>query len=759
MNSISTSLSTHQQALLLDVHALLMTENAHRDVLLQRLCELLQASLAFPLVWAGLLNDGGELETLAAAGAEAGAEGEGRTAVGSVIRHIGGLRGEPLALRCVRTGQAVFSERAQSELPFPLVSGSALYLPFKRDDEVQGVLCLGAPCGHLFPETEQILLDLVARHTGFALAMLARFSAANRAEERLKLAAAVFDHALEGIFITDAQGRILAANPAVCRITGYDTAELIGQTPRLFRSERHDQAFYEAFWQGLETQGFWQGEIWNRRRNGEEFPEMLSVSAIRDDAGRPVQYVSLLVDISAQKEVEARLAHRAHHDDLTGLPNRAMFKEFLTHALARAHREQHTMALLYLDVDHFKYINDTLGHHEGDTLLRAVATRLLACLRKDDVVARLGGDEFAVALCEITHMQDASLVAGKILDAMAEPLHLAGQEVSISVSVGISLFPDDGEGLDALLRNADNAMYHAKEKGRNGIQFYRPEMSARSSERLALGSALKKALERNEFSLAYQPLIAADDGRCVGVEVLLRWHGAEGVVSPARFIPVAEETGDIVDIGAWVLRTACIQGQAWRAQGLDGLKLAVNLSARQLRERGLIAMVGTALEHTGFPPGSLEIEITESVAMQSVDNTGPILSALKEMGVRLSIDDFGTGYSSLAYLGQYPLDVLKLDASFVQRIGGDGRYEAIVRAVIAMAGNLDLSLVAEGVETSAQKDFLQRNGCDILQGYYLGHPMPAAEFEKWLANWQGWLRHDPGTTGPTPVTVMAVQHL
>ena len=751
MNSLSAGLSTRFQAVLLDVHALLMTEDPHRDTLLQRLCGLLEQSMAYPLVWAGLLDDTGGLDILAAAGAGGG----GQVAIGAVIRHAGGLRGEPLALRCVRTGQAAFSERARAEPPFPLASGGALYLPLEREGQISGVLGISVPSGYLFREMERPLLDMVARHTGFALGMLDRFSQANRLEERLKLAATVFDHALEGIFITDAQGRILAANPAVCRITGYDASELIGQTPRLFRSQRHDQAFYEAFWKNLETNGFWQGEIWNRRRDGEEFPEMLSVSAIRDEAGRPVQYVSLLVDISAQKEVEARLAHRAHHDELTGLPNRAMFKEFLTHGLAHARREQYSLAVLFLDVDHFKYINDTLGHHEGDALLQAVAGRLLACLRTEDVVARLGGDEFAVALCEITHMQDAALVAQKILDAMAEPLHLAGREVSISVSVGISLFPDDGESLDTLLRNADNAMYHAKEKGRNGIQFYRPEMSARSSERLALGNALKKALERDEFFLVYQPQIAAGDGRCVGVEVLLRWHTAEGVMSPARFIPVAEETGDIVDIGAWVLRTACAQGQAWRAQDLNGLRLAVNLSARQLRERGLIAMVGAALEQTGFPPDSLEIEITESVAMQSVDNTGPILAALKDMGVRLSIDDFGTGYSSLAYLGQYPLDALKLDASFVQRIGGDDRNEAIVRAVIAMAGNLDLSLVAEGVETAEQMDFLQSNGCDLLQGYYLGRPMSAGEFEAWLAGWQGWPGHAAGKIGLSHEAVLA----
>jgi len=718
-------LSPFHQSLLLELLTRCMCEDAQPQPVMDDLCAMLHDRLGYRLVWIAMVDDAGMLAVTAAAGPPA----QTAALVGTALQRARGRRGETQSHRCLRTGARVMVRHAVAELPAPAGPGALAVLPLTSANRTDGVLGVLADPDHEFAADELELLDRVAQHAAFALTMLRRFAAASEALAHQKLAAAVFEYAMEGILITDLDGHILAVNPAACRITGYAREELVGATPAVLKSGRHEQAFYDDFWRTLHQNGNWRGEIWNRRKNGEVYPELLCVSAIHSDEGRVVRYVALLVDISRQKAIEAQLERKANHDELTGLPNRGQFQGYLGRLLARARRDHSRVAVLFLDLDGFKYINDTLGHDEGDVLIRTVAARLLGGLRSEDMVARLGGDEFTVVLPGIAHLQDAATVARKLLEALVEPVTLSGGEVHVTASVGIAVFPEDGDTAEILLRRADNAMYSAKDMGCNTVQFYRPEMDVRSGERFTIGSALKHAIERGDLFLAYQPQIDVRCGRMVGVEALLRWRHQGELVSPARFIPVAEETGLIVAIGEWVLRTACVQGRAWQARGLHGLRMSVNLSARQFRERRLLAMIGTVLDDTGFPAPQLDVEITESLAMGNAISTGHVLEALKQMGVGVAIDDFGTGYSSLAYLGQYPLDTLKIDQSFVQAIGREPRMESIIRAVIAMARTLGLNLVAEGAETEAQVNFLREAGCDVVQGFFLGEPMPSADFE------------------------------
>lgn len=722
------SLSVPLHGLLLEVHTALTAEHGRSEQVLQDLCDRLAAGAGYPLVWAALATAGGDLEILAVAGSLPACE----QLPGLIVPRSRGKRGESMLFKCLRSGETLQAKQAAAELPVSLPPGPLLLAPLKTSRAELGVIGAQRLDEQSFPATECHLLALVASHAACSLDMLQRCRDATETANRLRLAATVFDHALEGIFITDPDARILAANPSACRITGYGERELIGETPRLFRSGRQAPEFYAGFWRELKARGSWHGEIWNRRKNGDVFPEILSVSAIRNNSGEIVQYVALLVDISAQKAVEAQLQYKAHHDELTGLSNRVQFKEYLARTLAHARRESFKLAVLFIDLDHFKYINDTLGHQMGDTLLQVVAGRIREYLREEDLVARLGGDEFAVLLLGIGNLQDAARVAQKLIDALTLPVVLESHELSITASIGIAVFPDDGDSMDDLLRRADNAMYSAKDFGRNTVRFYRTEMDVRSRERMSISSALQHALEREEFFLVYQPQIDLRTNRVVGVEALLRWRQGEDIIPPGRFIPVAEETSLIVRIGQWALRTACLQGRRWRDGGTGDFRMAVNLSARQFLEKGLLSVIHSILEETGFPALQLELEITESLAMANLARTSQLLWSMKGMGVGISIDDFGTGYSSLAYLGEYPLDTLKIDLSFVHGIGRNPRQEAIIRAVIAMAETLGLGLVAEGVETQQQLQFLTDNGCHVVQGYYLARPMTAADFEAWL---------------------------
>jgi len=547
----------------------------------------------------------------------------------------------------------------------------------------------------------------------------------------LKLAAAVFDSSLDAIVITDSQGTILKANAAVARITGYSADELLGRNPRIFQSDRHDRAFYAELWRSIMQDGRWQGEIYNRRKNGEVYPELLSISAIRDERGAIGNFISIFIDISAQKEAERRLDYMAHYDGLTGLPNRDLFNDRLLVALAQAKRSSRPIAVLFIDLDHFKYVNDTFGHAMGDELLRAVARRMQGSLREEDTLSRISGDEFTILLQHFDTREGVGLVADKILSAMKLPFGIGEHELYISASIGISIYPEDGDHPGRLLKNSDTAMYHAKSDGRGVARFFMSSMESHSIKRLELERHLHHALEQEEFLLFYQPQFDLGSGRLTGVEALLRWQRPDvGLVSPLDFIPLAEETGLIVPIGEWVLRTACAQGCAWGRSGAGLLRVAVNISARQFGRADFCETVGTILSDTGFPPDCLELELTESLAMHHAEETVLTLKKLKALGVQISIDDFGTGYSSLSYLKRFPVDSLKIDKSFVDGIADDPNDAAIVIAIIAMAHSMGLGVIAEGVETEEQLDFLKLHHCNEVQGFLLGRPMPSEQIGK-----------------------------
>ncbi|MDP2430685.1 MAG: PAS domain S-box protein [Pseudomonadota bacterium] len=555
-----------------------------------------------------------------------------------------------------------------------------------------------------------------------------------QAEEKLNQAAVVFENAQEGVMVTDRHARILAVNPAFCEITGYSEAEVLGATPAKFKSGRHDTAFYQAMWRALSETGRWQGEVWDRRRDGEIFPKWLSISAVRDADGQIVRYVSLFADITHLKESEARLEHLAHFDVLTDLPNRLLFTSRLEHAVDQARRHGQRIALLFLDLDRFKTVNDSLGHPAGDELLITIALRIRKRLRDEDTLARLGGDEFVILLEQLDEAQMAAIVAQDLLQVLAAPVQLSGgHEVFIGASIGISLFPDDADNATRLVSSADAALYQAKEQGRNTYRFYTEALTTAANEHLALETRLRRGLERGEFILHYQPLIDAHSGRAVGVEALVRWQPpGKALVPPAKFIPIAEETGLIVPLGEWILRSACAQARAWLDAGLPPLVMAVNLSGRQFQAADMAELVRAVLLDTGLPARLLELELTESVIMEQADQAIATLDALKSLGVRLTIDDFGTGYSSLAYLKRFPIDKLKIDRSFVDGLADDPNDREIAATIIAMARSLNLEVLAEGVETEQQLAFLRLYGCDQYQGYLFSKPIPADEFERWL---------------------------
>jgi len=558
----------------------------------------------------------------------------------------------------------------------------------------------------------------------------------HRAEEQLRLAAKAIASSGEGIVVTDRDNRIVSVNPAFCALSGYEADELLGRTPELFRSSRHDDAFYRAMWDAVRGTGSWQGEIWNRDRHGRVVPEWLTISVVRDAAGEIEHYVGIFTDISERKRSEERIRHLAEHDALTNLPNRVLLGDRLSQAIVQAQREGRQMALIFLDLDRFKNINDSLGHQIGDQLLQVVAERIHQCVRASDTVSRQGGDEFIMLLPEIAHPSDAARVAEKLLEALAHPCLIEGHELTVTASLGIGIYPDDGADPATLIRNADTAMYHSKESGRNAYHFFRPEMNARVFERMSLENSLRRALERGEFLLHYQPQIDIATRRLIGMEALVRWQHPElGLVPPMRFIPVAEDSGLILGIGAWVLGEACRQNRAWQAAGLPALPVAVNISALQFAQPRFIEAVGQALQASGLAPHCLELELTESVMMQAAERNIEMLETIRRMGVQVAIDDFGTDYSSLAYLKRLPIDKLKIDQAFVRDIVTDADDAAIIAAIIGLAQNLKLRVIAEGVENEAQFDFLRRGGCAEAQGYLFSRPLPGAEFERfWRAS-------------------------
>jgi diguanylate cyclase (GGDEF)-like protein/PAS domain S-box-containing protein len=578
------------------------------------------------------------------------------------------------------------------------------------------------------PEAEE--LELIREFAGITALAVQKV----HADEALSQAAAVFESTRDGILITDLRPRIVAINRAYGEITGYSREDVLGNSPGMLRSGRHDRDFYQAMWASLNQTGHWQGEIWNRRKDGEIYPQWLSISTVRDERGAPLNYVGVFTDISQIKLTEARLEHLAQHDPLTGLPNRLLALARLRHAIERAERHGDLVAALYIDIDRFKNVNDSLGHPVGDELLSELAHRLSERLREEDTLARLGGDEFLLLLESIALPANAGAVAQALIDQLATPFSLpSGHEIYVGISIGISLYPDDAGDVTEMIQHADLAMYQAKQQGRNTFRFHTEALSVAACARLALETRLRRALENEEFVLHYQPLIDARDGGVAGVEALVRWQPpGEPLILPGNFIALAEETGLIVALGEWVLRTACAQARAWIDAGLAPLVMAVNLSARQFQAADVAELTARVLAESGLPADCLELELTESMLMDDAEQSIETLNALKQLGVHLAIDDFGTGFSSLAYLKRFPIDKLKVDQSFIRGLAIDPNDREIVTTIIAMARGMKLQALAEGVENHEQLTFLRQQGCDFYQGYLFCKPGPAEQIEAWL---------------------------
>ncbi len=547
------------------------------------------------------------------------------------------------------------------------------------------------------------------------------------------LFAEVIKNTDEAIIISDENNTIVSVNRAFVRITGYTEEEAIGRNPKILSSGRQGRPFYEAMWKSIRETGSWQGEIWNRKKSGEIYPEWLSISTLRNGRNEITRHVAIFTDITKRKEVEQRIHFLAYYDTLTNLPNRVLFGDRLFQALASARRNGGKVALLFLDLDRFKSINDSLGHVAGDIMLQSVARRLKQCIRETDSICRQGGDEFMVVLPGIEKRDDVIGIAKKIISAMSEPHAIDGRNLVVSFSIGISIFPDDAGNPDALIQHADAAMYHAKEHGRNNFQFFTPDMNAEALELLSLEADLRRAMKEGRLQVHYQPQADNKTGKIIGIEALARWnHPERGDVPPSKFIPIAEESGLISQLGHWVLKTACAQNKKWQDEGLVRIPVAVNLSAMQFHQKDLVEMVAKVLKETGLEAKYLELELTEGIVMSNAESTIATLNSLKKMGVMLSIDDFGTGYSSLSYLKRFPIDKLKVDRSFIRDISTNKDDATIATTIISMGHNLGVKVIAEGVETQEQLAFLKENRCDETQGYYVSRPLSAPDFSDFI---------------------------
>ncbi|WP_050180687.1 putative bifunctional diguanylate cyclase/phosphodiesterase [Domibacillus robiginosus] len=543
----------------------------------------------------------------------------------------------------------------------------------------------------------------------------------------------IVNHIREGVMVTDQSGVIFYVNPAFQMVTGYRAVDVIGKKPSFLQSGLHDTAFYKKMWRTIEEKGQWSGEIWNRRQNGELYPEWLTILSVYGSGQKVEQYIGVFTDISEQRSAEAEVKRLVHHDSLTGVANRHAYQARMTDVIETSLQYDQRAAVLVLDIDRFKQINDTFGHQAGDNLLVEVTRRLKRLIGNKDLISRLGGDEFSITLTHIRHPREAFRLAETVISALAAPFWVAGQDIYISTSIGISFLPEDGEDAEALLSHADKAMYHSKQTGRNRFSVYHEEMSVETKEAFPLEMELRRAIERGELMVYYQPQVDAATGKPAGVEALLRWHNKHyGHVSPNVFIPLAEETGLIIPIGNWVLRQVCRDLHTLSQHGFTNLSAAVNISALQFLQDGFVETVQAVLYEENIPPGRIDLELTESTVMPDAHASIERLAKLKELGFTLSIDDFGTGYSSLSYLHRFPIDQLKIDRSFVQQMDKEEGDASIVEAIITMAHRLRLKVVAEGVENEYQLGLLREEACDVVQGYFYAKPLPLAELISYL---------------------------
>ena len=557
----------------------------------------------------------------------------------------------------------------------------------------------------------------------------------NEREARLKVAEAVFETAGEGIMICDADNRIVNVNPAFTSITGFSRDQAVGQTPALLNSGKHDKDFFRGMWESIERNGKWSGEIWNRRQNGEIYPQWLSITVIEGGGGNIEQYVAVFTDISLHKmnDEKGPAEYQSNYDALTNLPNRRLLHDRIHQALAQAAQNKERVGILYLDLDNFKNVNDSLGYSRGDAVLVEMGNRVKGCLRDRDAIGRMGGDKFLVILPQLRTAEETTMILWRLLEAVGNPLTLKGHKepIMVTTSIGIAIYPDDGETAADLIRNADTAAFHVKKQGGGNWQFFTEDMNIRAMERLTQEKKLRQALEKDQLVLHYQPKVELRRGRIIGMEALVRWQDPDDgeLMPPASFIPLAEETGLIIPLGEWVLHTACAQAKAWQEAGMRPMGLAVNLSARQLMKKDLLADMVRILDATGLTPEFLEMEITETSLMERADEAIVTLRGIQEMGVKLAADDFGTGYSSLNYLRNFPLNSIKIDHSFVADIGGGGGGAMLAAAVIAIGQSLGLRVIAEGVESQEQLAFLRQQWCDEIQGFLFSRPLPVEAFE------------------------------
>jgi len=621
--------------------------------------------------------------------------------------------------------------------------------PIYRQQHREGVRAfLASGANRLNMRVETLAIDRQGRHFAVELsvtlvetaqgrefaAFIRDISERKRNEDEMRVASLIYQNSGEAMMVTDANGAILNINPAFTELTGYRLDEVVGKKPRMLNSGRHDAGFYQEMWHRLNTCGAWQGEIWNKRKNGEIFAEWLTINTIFDEAGAPHRRVALFSDITEKKRAEELIWTQANFDPLTGLPNRRMFQEHLSLAVKKSERSGIPLALMFIDLDHFKEINDTLGHDIGDKLLQEAARRLSGSVRATDTVARLGGDEFTVILEDIESPSATSRIAEHILEKLATSFHVEGEVFYISASIGITFYPDDAEALDDLRKNADQAMYDAKHQGRNRYSYFTSDMREVALNRLSIVNGLRQALANAELRLYYQPIVDLRDGSVYKAEALIRWqHPQRGLIGPDIFIPLAEEQGLILDIGDWVFRRAIRQVGEWRERFRPDFQISVNKSPVQFQtDQTFYKNWLQILIDAGLPGDSVTIEITESLTLGGKPIVAEKLQLFRDAGIQVAIDDFGTGYSSLAYLKRYDIDFLKIDRSFVRNLDSNENDRVLCAAMIAMAHTLGMQVIAEGVETERQRDLLAAAGCDFAQGYWYTVPLPADQFEQWL---------------------------
>jgi len=711
------------------------------EQILRDVCRISSEYGDLELVWVAELTDLGWLNGLASCGPEAefseaievsrdGDLPEGRGVIGDAIRS-----GTPSLANDIEAADvaAHWYEQAQEH-----GLNSILACPVNRAGEVWGVLAFFTSRTNFFTEDLTALLEELTADLAYSLDMLTLRKEREEAQAQLVMNANIIESTHEGLFITDQGNKITLVNPALCEMTGYSEEELIGASPSIFKSSEHNNAFFESMWHELLHHGKWEGEIRNRRRDGEVYPAWLAITQVREGHGGRTYYITIMRDITAYKEHEAQIRHIASHDILTDLPNRLLFEGRAEHSIEQAHRSGRKVAVFFVDLDGFKLINDTLGHNVGDALLKEVSHRISGIMRKADTVSRIGGDEFIVLLAEISSAEDAAVIAEKVNEAISRPMDIHDHQLIVTASIGIAIYPENGDSVSELTHMADVAMLAAKQSGRDSFHFYSDEMSKHANVYLQLRNELRYAIERDQLYLVYQPQLSIEDKRLVGVEALLRWRHPElGEVPTGEFIRIAEDSGQIVEIGAWVMTEACRQAQAWKHSGVFDAPVSVNVSALQFRQPGFLDTVTAILEETGLEASALDIEVTETLLMSSSGQALDKLYKLHDLGVKISVDDFGTGYSSLAYLRQIPANRLKIDQSFVQDLPGSENAVAIIRAIVGFGSTMGLDIIAEGIETREQADFLGEIGCPSGQGYFYSKPLPTDEFAAWLAKVRG----------------------